>query len=163
MCIRKLVIHLAALALFLIIQACRFTGGGSTESALRCTVSETSGGEDSSTVIINSAGGSNNSVISSIGFTQGIDTRDIVNAPSSESPSMMRITPFDSHSSYLYHKIKGTHTYVGGFGKIMPPDRIFPLRDGEIASIKEWIDAQARRRRAYRSTATGSLAWRGNR
>lgn len=45
--------------------------------------------------------------------------RSIVNAPSKGS-SLLRVRPGDPQSSYLLHKLEGTHLDVGGVGVRMP-------------------------------------------
>lgn len=62
----------------------------------------------------------------------------LVNVASSGVPEMSRVTPGESESSYLVHKLRGTHTEVGGAGSRMPPAG---LPDAEIETIVAWIDS----------------------
>jgi len=61
----------------------------------------------------------------------------IYNQPSSELPTMDLIEPGDSETSYLWHKLKGTHTSVGGSGSKMP--LIGSLSQDELDAIEQWI------------------------
>jgi len=65
-----------------------------------------------------------------------------VNQASTELPSMDRIEPGDHLTSYLWHKINGTHLDVGGAGVRMPQFGPF-LTQPEIDGIAGWIDAGA--------------------
>ncbi len=87
----------------------------------------------------------------------GAAYKQIVNVPSSEVPSMPRITPGDSSKSYLYWKIvggsggggdagdAGDAPEVSITGSIMPPSGagVDPLSAEEVATIKQWIDRGA--------------------
>jgi hypothetical protein len=63
---------------------------------------------------------------------------NIVNVPARELPSMMRVRPFQPDSSYLVHKVQGTHVLVGGSGARMPLGAP-PLAQQEIDLIRSWI------------------------
>jgi hypothetical protein len=70
-----------------------------------------------------------------------------VNVPASETASttmLMRILPGQPDSSYLVHKIQGTHLDedVGGSGSRMPLSGCC-LSSGQIATIRDWIAAGA--------------------
>lgn len=62
----------------------------------------------------------------------------IVNVPSVERPGFNRVTPGLPDSSYLVHKIQGTHLVVGGVGGRMPLNNT-PLSQAQIDSIRAWI------------------------
>ncbi len=62
-----------------------------------------------------------------------------VDVPSTQLPTMNRLTPKDRESSYLLHKVKGTHTTVGGQGRQMPPNGA--LTDEEVELIGAFVDA----------------------
>lgn len=66
---------------------------------------------------------------------------NLVNAPSIQVPTMMRVAPSDTAHSYLWHKINGTQASVGGSGQIMPST--FPLNPDEKAIFERWINAGA--------------------
>jgi hypothetical protein len=66
---------------------------------------------------------------------------NLVNAPSIQLPSMMRVKPGAISASYLWHKIDGTQLQVGGSGMIMP--YTFPLNPDERAIFERWITAGA--------------------
>ena len=63
---------------------------------------------------------------------------NVVNVPSNELPTMRRVQPNQPDSSYLVHKIQGTHVSVGGTGDRMPQGRT-PLSQSDINVIREWI------------------------
>jgi hypothetical protein len=65
----------------------------------------------------------------------------LVNVESSHVPGMDRVEPFAASESYLWHKIMGTHSLVGGFGGVMPPSGGIPPQD--IRKITDWINAGA--------------------
>jgi hypothetical protein len=58
----------------------------------------------------------------------------IVNVPSVEMPSLVRVKPGDYPSSYVYRKITG----VGISGARMPQGGPY-LNDAQIALIRDWI------------------------
>lgn len=58
----------------------------------------------------------------------------IVNVPSVETPSLMRIKPLDPANSYLYRKITG----AGITGDRMPQNKP-PLNDAQIKLVRDWI------------------------
>lgn len=62
----------------------------------------------------------------------------LVNVASTGVPEMPRVTPGDSQSSYLVHKLLGTHSDLGGSGTSMPPAG---LPAAEIEKITAWIDS----------------------
>ena len=59
---------------------------------------------------------------------------NIVNHPSVEMPSLMRIAPLDPANSYLYRKISGS----GITGDRMP-QALPPLTDAQIKLVRDWI------------------------
>lgn len=66
---------------------------------------------------------------------------NLVNAPSIQLSTMMRVAPGDTSHSYLWHKINGTQASVGGSGMIMPST--IPLNADEKAVFERWISAGA--------------------
>jgi len=66
----------------------------------------------------------------------------LVGAPSSQNPSLERVTAFDPDSSYLINKLAGTQLAAGGFGVRMP-SALPPLSPEQIATIRSWIVAGA--------------------
>ena len=67
-------------------------------------------------------------------LTTGRSFSNIVNQPSVEIPSLMRVTPGDAANSYLYRKVTG----AGITGDRMPQAGP-PLNDAQIALIRNWI------------------------
>ncbi|MCB1050072.1 MAG: hypothetical protein H6510_04115 [Acidobacteria bacterium] len=65
---------------------------------------------------------------------------DIVDVPSIQMPSLMRVKPGSSNTSYLYQKINPTGFSI--FGGRMP-DRRPSLSDADIETIRQWIDEGA--------------------
>ena len=63
--------------------------------------------------------------------------QSIVGVSSIESP-LFRVRPFRPDSSYLVHKVQGTHLSVGGSGGRMPLIG-GPLSQAEIDAIRAWI------------------------
>eukprot|EP00808_Paulinella_micropora_P007235 g10461.t1 len=45
---------------------------------------------------------------------------NLVNRPSKQQPAMMLVAPCDHKKSYMFHKLAGSHTTVGGQGSSMP-------------------------------------------
>jgi hypothetical protein len=68
----------------------------------------------------------------------GKSYKNIVNVPSKDVPSVMRVKPSDPENSYLYRKIEGEQSKVGGSGEQMPLGEA-PLSDKEIRIIEKWI------------------------
>ena len=67
----------------------------------------------------------------------GLSHERLVNVPSSES-ELPRIAPGDPASSYLIHKVRGTHLTVGGgAGTRMPPSGPLPERD--LETLVAWV------------------------
>lgn len=67
-------------------------------------------------------------------LTAGRAYAQIVNQPSVEMPSLLRIRANDPAGSYLYRKITGS----GITGDRMPQGRS-PLTDAQIALVRDWI------------------------
>ena len=67
-------------------------------------------------------------------LTQEQSYSSIVNVPSSQRPSVLRIKPFEPNNSYLIHKIKGEN--INGFR--MPQD-LPPLSVEVIALFENWV------------------------
>ena len=68
--------------------------------------------------------------------------RDRLLQPSVQLPTMPYVTPGSLGSSYLWHKVAGTHLSVGGEGTRMP-SAAMPLFDEELAILRAWIEAGA--------------------
>lgn len=71
-------------------------------------------------------------------LSAGLAYANIVDVPSVELPGMRRVRPSLPDSSYLVHKVQGTHTSVGGTGDRMPLGGA-PLTATEIERIRGWI------------------------
>lgn len=67
--------------------------------------------------------------------------QQLVNVPSMQLPSMVRVKPGSTAQSYLWHKLDGTQLQVGGSGMIMP--YTFPLSADERMIFERWINAGA--------------------
>ena len=66
----------------------------------------------------------------------------IVDVASDDVASMDLVEPFDSANSYLFHKIAGTQSSVGGSGQQMPRGAS-PLSTSDQTLIETWIDEGA--------------------
>lgn len=66
----------------------------------------------------------------------GHSQRSLVNIPSPQDPSWMRVVPFDESGGVLYHAVRCVDSPVGGR---MPPPGSEPLTDREINAIRSWI------------------------
>lgn len=62
---------------------------------------------------------------------------NIVGVPSNDVKGMLLVAPGAYEDSYLWHKIAGSHSQVGGAGKRMPPND--ELQPGDMAAIQQWI------------------------
>lgn len=71
----------------------------------------------------------------------GVAYANVVNVPARQLPGMMRVRPFQPESSYLVHKIQGTHLNVGGSGSRMPLGGTLSQQDIDL--IRAWIVAGA--------------------
>ena len=69
---------------------------------------------------------------------QGQAYGNLVNVPSAEVPSLLRVDPGDSALSYIVNKLEGNAP-----GSRMPADGPPFLPDAEIQIIKDWIDQGA--------------------
>jgi hypothetical protein len=67
-------------------------------------------------------------------LTSGRAYANVVGVPSVEMPQLMRVTPSDPASSYLYRKITG----AGITGDRMPQG-LPPLTDAQIKLVRDWI------------------------
>lgn len=67
-------------------------------------------------------------------LTPGTSYDQIVNRPSVETPSLLRVAPGDPAGSYLYRKITGS----GITGDRMPQG-LPPLDDTKTALVRDWI------------------------
>jgi hypothetical protein len=70
-------------------------------------------------------------------LSTGQTFQSVVNVPSVES-GLLRVKAFEPDSSYLVHKVQGTHLSVGGSGGRMPLIG-GPLSRTEIDLIRAWI------------------------
>ncbi|MDH3496849.1 MAG: hypothetical protein OER21_08810 [Gemmatimonadota bacterium] len=75
-------------------------------------------------------------------LSAGLTFSNTVNVPAQQVPALRRVRPFLPDSSYLVHKIQGTHATVGGSGGRMPLGGV-PLTSAEIQTIRSWIAAGA--------------------
>lgn len=73
----------------------------------------------------------------------GVSHGNLVNAPSSQLPTMDRIEPFDVSNSYLVHKVENTQLSVGGSGSQMPLVGAPLAANPHIDNIKTWINGGA--------------------
>lgn len=71
-------------------------------------------------------------------LSQGLSYRYLVNFRSQELRPMFRVDPGNPESSYIVHKLRGTHLEIGGDGARMPVGRD-PLTDEELGVLIEWI------------------------
>ena len=62
----------------------------------------------------------------------------IVGVPSEDVSVLNLIQPFEPESSYLWHKVEGTHLSVGGQGSTMPTGSLV-LEDHERQTLENWI------------------------
>ena len=62
---------------------------------------------------------------------------ELVDTPSTQLPSVARVTPGDPDASYLWRKIENTHLDAGGSGTVMPPTG--QLSAGKRDTIETWI------------------------
>ncbi|MBI2502120.1 MAG: hypothetical protein HYW07_02670 [Candidatus Latescibacteria bacterium] len=83
---------------------------------------------------------------------------NIVNVPSTEALSAMRVTPFDAENSYLYRKLKGEQADLGGSGSRMPSGRPALVED-QIELIEAWINQGALKEPPPPVTAVEASAW----
>lgn len=65
----------------------------------------------------------------------------LLGVPSTET-KLVLVEPGDPSKSYLFHKISGTHTEVGGTGERMPIGG--SLTEDEISQIQTWIKGCSR-------------------
>ena len=69
----------------------------------------------------------------------GVAHQNLVGVASVEFPTLLRVDPGKSDSSYLVWKIEGRPGLVGG----RMPLGLQPLSPEQIAAVKEWIDGGA--------------------
>ena len=82
----------------------------------------------------------------------------IVNAPSQEAPSVMRVKPADAENSYLYRKLEGEQADLGGSGGRMPLGKP-ALSADQIELIEAWINQGALKEPPPPTTAVEASAW----
>jgi hypothetical protein len=75
-------------------------------------------------------------------LSAGATVGSTVDVPSSEAPTLARIRPNLPDSSYLVHKIQGTHLSVGGSGAPMPLGGT--LTQAQIDTVRSWVTLGAR-------------------
>lgn len=66
----------------------------------------------------------------------------LVNVASTQVPGMLLVAPGSPSDSYLWHKLAGTFTEVGGDGKQMPPKDL--LDGADIELFERWISDGAK-------------------
>jgi hypothetical protein len=66
---------------------------------------------------------------------------DLVNAPSPTVADIDEVEPGDLDKSYLWHKLNGTQSNVGGLGLQMPQGGMLP--PAELELVKLWIEQGA--------------------
>src|SRR5262249_34185207 len=77
-------------------------------------------------------------------LTAGASRAHTVDVPASETPAgsrpWLRITPYDTAASYLFHKLDDTHLggCVNGSGEQMPLGGPF-LSDSDLGLVEQWI------------------------
>jgi hypothetical protein len=69
-----------------------------------------------------------------LNLSQGLSYNSLVNTPSSQRPSVLRVAPFEPNNSYLIHKIKGEN--INGFRM---PLNSSPLSVELIALFENWV------------------------
>lgn len=74
-----------------------------------------------------------------LNLESGVSYQNLVNRQSTQS-SLARVSPGDTQSSYLWHKINGTQGMVGGSGARMPYNSP-QLSQENLNLIKQWIEA----------------------
>ncbi len=72
-------------------------------------------------------------------LSAGMAYSNIVNVPSMEHPSFLRVKPGDAANSYLYMKITGDPRITG----VQMPKVGGPLSSDKIAAIRDWINMGA--------------------
>ena len=73
---------------------------------------------------------------------EGLAWDSLVDRASSQFPLYDLVEPGKPEGSYLVHKLRGTHTDVGGMGRQMPTDKE-PLSQQDQDLIWSWIDQGA--------------------
>lgn len=73
-----------------------------------------------------------------LSLAQGKAYAATVNVASSAVPSLKRVLPSDPQNSYLFRKVNGTHTQVGGYGAQMPQGAA-ALSAELQALLEQWI------------------------
>lgn len=74
-------------------------------------------------------------------ITDDVAPASIINKPAFGAPLLL-VVPGDHQSSYLWHRVNGSHLEVGGSGPQMPPEGA-PLPQEMIDEIAAWIDQGA--------------------
>ncbi|MDJ0837756.1 MAG: hypothetical protein QNK37_14670 [Acidobacteriota bacterium] len=72
-----------------------------------------------------------------LALDQGVGYGEMVNVPSTQNGSLMRILPGDADNSYVYRKLLSSADAVYS-GSRMPRGRA-PLSDSDLALIRQWI------------------------
>ncbi len=77
-------------------------------------------------------------------LSPGYAYQSIVQVPSGQTLGTLNfIEPGDPEMSYLWHKLNGTQSEVGGYGNDMPMGMLTRLTPQEIETIEAWILAGA--------------------
>ena len=85
-----------------------------------------------------------------LSLSSGVSYGNLVNQPAGELGSMNLVTPFSSANSYMFHKIEGDQSNVGGSGSQMPADcnpnqpNANPpcVNATDQGTIQNWIDVR---------------------
>lgn len=77
-----------------------------------------------------------------LNLEHGVAYDQLVNVPSREKPTTMRVVPGNSDASYIVHKLEGRS---GIIGRRMPYNGPPYLTDGQIQIVRRWIDVGAPR------------------
>lgn len=75
-------------------------------------------------------------------LSEGFAYPSIVGVSSNELASLDYVMPEEPEASYLWHKISGTHSAVGGSGQRMPLTGGYLSRD-ELSTVRRWIERGA--------------------
>lgn len=87
----------------------------------------------------------------------GKSYENIVDVPSAEAPSAMRVKSSDAENSYLYRKLEGEQADLGGSGGRMPFGKP-ALAEDQIKLIEDWIN-QGALKEPPPTTAVEASAW----
>ena len=83
-----------------------------------------------------------NSPPAGLNLSAALAHAQLVNIAAQELGSMKRVTPNNTGQSYLYHKVEGDQTTVGGSGGTMPLGQA-QLNATQRNDIQTWINGGA--------------------